>query len=258
VSYTYSVRYLLNNSSNHKGDGKGFFGIAPIQFPPSWQLPNLNGSDESLNRINNNFSKVTSLVGKEATRENFLKDFYKYRIIQLYTHATDSGSSGEPMIYFSDSTLSLSELIYGHKPVTSLVVLSACQTGLGRLYNGEGVFNFNRGFAAMGVPSSISNLWEIETQSTYELTELFYKNLAKGLAADLALQKAKKDFMSKGNRRNQLPYLWAAPILVGNSNYSIEENGFSWKWLMILIPILLLGFWWTRRVSTKSQMSNNK
>jgi CHAT domain-containing protein len=201
-----------------------------------------------LRRIDNYFDGSNNLIAESATRGKFLEQFHGYKVIQLYTHATDSGITGEPMIYFSDSILSLSELIYGRRPVTSLVVLSACQTGLGKLYNGEGVFNFNRGFAAMGVPSSISNLWLIETQATYKLTELFYKHLATGLSADLALQRAKKEFMNEGeSRRNQLPYLWAASILVGDSNFAIEEKTFSWKWLFVVIPLLMLASWWIKR-----------
>ena len=237
VSYTYSVRYLMFSTASHPSKNAGeFLGIAPLQFKPVFQLPGLAGSDESLSRIRNYFASNTSFVGEEATRNNFLLDFYKYRIIQLYTHATDSGSTGEPMIYFSDSTLSLSELIYGHKPETRLIVLSGCQTASGKLYNGEGVFSFNRGFAALGVPASVSNLWQVETQATYALTEGFYKYLAKGFTADVALQKAKKEFMHSGNsRRNQLPYLWAAPILVGDSGTIEEVTGLSWKWFLILV-----------------------
>ena len=54
-------------------------------------------------------------------------------------------------------------------------------------------------------------------KSTYRLTELFYKYLARNIPVDLALQKAKIEFMQTASRQNQLPYFWAAPILVGKS-----------------------------------------
>ena len=253
VSYTYSVRYLLqDHGQDIQSNNASFFGIAPIRFNAGWQLSVLNGSDESLQRIDNHFSKSTNLLAAQATRRNFLDKFDSYRIIQLYTHATDSGTTGEPMIYFADSTLALSELIYGSKPITGLVVLAACQTGLGKFYNGEGVFNFNRGFAAMGVPASISNLWLIETKATYRLTELFYKHLANGKPADVALQAAKKEFMREGeSRRNQLPYLWAASILVGDSEFTIEQKVFPWRWVLILVPAIIVLVWWRRKPSVK-------
>ena len=240
VSYTYSVRYLLNTTSNASSKSNySFLGIAPVEFKNEWQLPNLTGSELSLSKIRGNFSQAASLVANNATRNNFLKDFYSYRIIQLYTHATDSGNGGEPTIYFSDSTLALSELIYSQRPITRLIVLSACETGSGKLKNGEGVFNFNRGFAAMGIPSSISNLWEIDAKATYELTELFYQHLAKGLPTDVAMQHAKKAFMNK-DASHHLPYFWAAPILVGDSNDVIKVNSISWRWLYVLLPVMLI------------------
>ena len=124
-----------------------------------------------------------------------MHQFSQYRIIQLYTHASDSSINNEPVIYFADSALYLSDLISEHKSHTQLIVLSACETGIGKIYQGEGVFSFNRGFAALGIPAAITNLWSVDNTSTYLLTELFYKWLAKGLPTDVELQKAKLDFL---------------------------------------------------------------
>jgi CHAT domain-containing protein len=112
----------------------------------------------------------------------------------LYTHSSDSSGRGEPVIYFADSALYLSDLISEYKPLARLIVLSACETGAGKVYNGEGVFSFNRGFAAIGIPAAITNLWSVENASTYKLTELFYKYLTRGIPSDIALQKAKLEF----------------------------------------------------------------
>jgi CHAT domain-containing protein len=165
VSYTYSARYLLNDFKENSVNSNGFMGVAPVQYTNG--LPQLSGSDQSIQRMQGYFSVTASFVGNKATRNNFLNEFYKYKVIQLYTHATDSGYTGEPMIYFSDSALALSDLLPEKRPATVLIVLSACQTASGKLYNGEGVFSFNRQFAALGIPSSVSNLWQVDNQSTY-------------------------------------------------------------------------------------------
>jgi CHAT domain-containing protein len=242
MSYTYSARYLLMNfTSASSPSAQTFMGFAPVQFT---RLPALTGSDQSLIRIKNYFSNAISFVGDKASKNNFLQEFYKHKIIQLYTHATDSGSTGEPTIYCSDSQLLLSDLLPEKKPVTSLIVLSACKTAGGKLYNGEGVFSFNRQFAALGIPSSVCNLWQVDNRSTYKLTELFYKYVADGLPLDLALQKAKKE-LSK-NSENKLPYYWAASILVGQTN-AVHTQDSSWKWLGLIILLLILGFWNERK-----------
>jgi len=159
VSYTYSARYLLNNfASSSSASSHSFLGIAPVNYNNA--LAPLSGSDQSLQRMENYFHHSRNLVYAKATRENFLKEYSEYKIIQLYTHATDSGSGGEPVIYFSDSALAMSDLFYESRPATCLIVLSACETAGGKLYNGEGVFSFNRQFAALGIPSSIANLWK--------------------------------------------------------------------------------------------------
>ena len=164
VTYTYSARYLLNDfSASTAFNSYAFMGIAPVQYGNG--LPALTGSDQSLQRVQNYFSNATSLTGANASKNNFLKDYYKYKIIQLYTHAKGGGYADEPMIYFSDSTLSLSDLFYENKPSTRLIVLSACETAEGKVHNGEGVFSFNRQFAALGIPSSIANLWQVDNSS---------------------------------------------------------------------------------------------
>ena len=77
------------------------------------------------------------MISSDATRSNFLKKFYQYKIIQLYTHAAQNGLNNEPVIYFSDSIMRLSELISENKTLTKLIVLSACETGLGKDYRGK-------------------------------------------------------------------------------------------------------------------------
>jgi tetratricopeptide (TPR) repeat protein len=241
TSYTYSAKYLMNPFFDRNDSGaQVFFGVAPVTYPPYMQIAGLKGSDLSLARVRKNFRNASDLVYSEATRSGFMNQFSKYRIIQLYTHAVASGGNKEPIIYFADSTLSLSELLGENKPATRLIVLSACETGKGKLLPGEGVFSFNRGFAALGIPASVSNLWSVDDQSTYELTELFYKYLARNLPVDLALQKAKLEFVQTASKQNQLPYFWAAPILIGKSNSLHLDQAMSWIQLVLISLILAL------------------
>jgi CHAT domain-containing protein len=239
VSYTYSLRFLLNDFVKNKSPSTGnFLGIAPVRFPESFQMTSLQQSDASLNRILSNYNNSHNLIGTEASKANFLQQFPDYKIIQLYTHSSDSSNNKEPVIYFADSALYLSELIPENKNAVRLIVLSACETGNGKLNKGEGVFSFNRGFAALGIPSSIINLWSVDNESTYKLTELFYKYAAQGIPLDISLQKAKLEFIATSSKEKRLPFYWAAAILAGKTDaVEIERSSF---WLKIIIAAIII------------------
>lgn len=243
VSYTYSARYLANDFIAARANtGGNLLGFAPVYYNPDLNLPNLAGSDLSLKNIGEYIPGSNYLFSQNASRNNFLKQFPGYKIIQLYTHASDSSNKTEPVIYFADSALYLSELITDTKPVTRLIVLSACETGNGKLYQGEGVFSFNRGFAALGIPSSVANLWAVDNLSTYQLTEYFYKYLSQELPVDVALQKAKLEFLSKAAGEHKLPYYWAASVLVGKTD-PVDVNHSSW-WKLLLWSLVAIAAVW--------------
>ena len=244
TSYTYSVKYLTNQFTVNTTNSNSVLGIAPIQFKNNQDLADLSGSDNSLKTINSFFGNATNFVLEKATRNNFLQNFPGYNIIQLYTHASDTSSNGDPVIYFSDSALYLSSLIPDRKPVTQLVVLSACETANGKLYRGEGIFSFNRGFAALGIPAAISNLWSVDNESTYRVTELFYKYLSQGLPTDVALQKAKLEFINNSSsQEKKLPYFWAGSILTGKVD--VIKSGHSSPWIkFLIITIFVLAFFY--------------
>ncbi len=242
VSYTYSARFLLQPSSNVTNKNvKDFLGMAPESFHPKLKLSTLSGSIGSLQRLEKHFSNHSEYLAEQASRNNFLNEFGNYRIVQLYTHgAAINTSTREPVIYFNDSMLYLSDLMRSTKPATRLILLSACETGLGMVNRGEGVFSFNRAFAAVGIPSSIINLWSVENKSTYRLTELFYKHLSAGLPIDQALQQAKIEFIEKvPSKAYELPYFWAAPVLAGKTD-AIELNQDRNMSVMLLGSMIML------------------
>lgn len=252
ISYTYSARYLLNDFSIPPGrETHSFMGMAPVQFAGT-DLPELAESDGSLRSLTNYFSGADNFIGQEASRHNFLQHFTDYRIIQLYTHAMDDKAYGDPVIYFADSMLYLSELAGYRRPATSLVVLSACETGAGKFYQGEGVFSFNRGFAALGIPAAITSLWKADDKKTYALTSLFYKFLSAGEPVDVALQHAKLEFLTNGSKENMLPYYWAVPVVTGKIIDIPSAEGTSW-WLLIpamalvLVLVVVAVSWWRKK-----------
>ncbi|HEY4285695.1 MAG TPA: CHAT domain-containing protein [Puia sp.] len=241
ICYTYSARYFLDTAvESAAAAGKEFMGIAPVQYASYLNLPDLPGSSSSLDQIASLFGSPDKFTSGQASKASFLQNFSDYRLIQLYTHAVGNSPGKEPLIYFADSALALSELIPEKKPLTRLIVLSACETANGEFYQGEGVFSFNREFAALGIPAAVVNCWSVDNKATYQLTELFFKYLSQGQPADIALQQAKKEFIRHASGEQRLPYYWAASVLTGQATL-IPQRPSSRSWLyMLLFPAALL------------------
>ena len=258
TSYTYSAKYLTNEFTENTTASNTIFGIAPVQYKSYLNLAPLAGSDHSLNKIDDYFSNATNYVLGKATKNNFLQFFPDYAIVQLYTHASDTSANNDPVIYFADSALYLSSLLPDRKPLTQLVVLSACETANGKFYQGEGIFSFNRGFAALGIPAAISNLWSVENESTYRITELFYKYLSKGLPTDVALQKAKLEFINKSDSKvKKLPYFWAGAILTGKVDTFKSNHSLPWLEITIVLIMLLGVIFLVRKFLLQKKASQN-
>jgi CHAT domain-containing protein len=104
--------------------------------------------------------------------------------------------------------------IYNLKLRAELVVLSACQTALGKDIRGEGLVGLTRGFMYAGAPRVVASLWQIDDRASAEFMQRFYEGiLRQGLRPAAALQAAQIS-MSR-DRRWSSPYYWAAFTLQG-------------------------------------------
>lgn len=243
VSYTYSAYFLQHHFELGSSSDRIFMGVAPVRFSFSF-LPSLEGSESSLESIARFFSNRKLLIHENATKQQFLQQFHQYDIVQLYTHASDGGFENSPVIYFSDSALRLSELSPNSSSNTRIIILTACETAQGKLHQGEGVFSFNRAFAEAGVPAATVNLWSVDNQSAYKLTELFCRYVSEGFPLDEALQRAKLEFISNSEKDKRLPFYWAAPVLAGQIVTIDKNDNSGWVVYLPLLIAAIAGFLW--------------
>ena len=95
---------------------------------------------------------------------------------------------------------------------TELVVLSACETGLGEVQTGEGVFGLRRAFVLAGAKTLVMSLWKVPDRQTQELMVDFYRRVLEGQPRAEALRQAQLAMKSKYPN----PYYWGAFICQGN------------------------------------------
>lgn len=96
---------------------------------------------------------------------------------------------------------------------TKLVVLSACDTGIGDVKNGEGVYGLRRAFVLAGTESLVMSLWSVSDYATRELMSGYYKNLKNGIGRGASLHQIQLELMKKKGREH--PFYWAGFIQSG-------------------------------------------
>lgn len=96
---------------------------------------------------------------------------------------------------------------------TKLVVLSACDTGVGSIKNGEGVYGLRRAFAIAGAEAVVMSLWQVSDQVTRDLMQGFYRNLHNGAGRADALRMVQQELSRQPSRKH--PYYWASFIHAG-------------------------------------------
>ncbi len=103
---------------------------------------------------------------------------------------------------------------------TDLVVLSACETGIGEVKNGEGVFGMRRAFQYAGANTIVMSLWKVPDKETYELMQEFYANWMHGESKIGALRKSILRIMDRTRKKygSAHPYFWGGFILSGDPN----------------------------------------
>ncbi|MCT7992455.1 CHAT domain-containing protein [Laspinema olomoucense] len=188
----------------------------PSMGEPPQKLSPLPGAEKEAQDIAQ-LLNVTPLIGSQATKSAVVEKMPSSRIIHLATHGSFDPNRGIGSWLAltptdSDNGFLTAEEIFELELNAELVVLSACDTGRGRI-TGDGVIGLSRSFISAGVPSVLVSLWKVDDAATAYLMREFYENWLDGSDKAIALRQAMLNTM----QQYPAPENWAAFTLIGEA-----------------------------------------
>lgn len=221
ISYEFSAALLLNKKENDSQEPSIYL-CAPIQFSSNPNLAELPGTEKEVNAIAALFGKRSSYSLRNQANETVIKSdlLSNYQYLHFATHGIVDQENPESSQLFlnasekEDGNLYAGE-IYSLNLNAKLAVLSACQTGLGKVSKGEGVIGLSRALVYAGAQNIIVSFWSVADESTSQLMTDFYDFLLKSKNQNFKLALRQSKFKMIRDGKHSAPYYWAPFILIG-------------------------------------------
>jgi CHAT domain-containing protein/Tfp pilus assembly protein PilF len=189
----------------------------------------LSGTSLEADGIKSLFPEATVLKGRDATKAA-LEQLEAPSILHIATHGffvQETRGDTNPLLrsglalaganlrsdFQAEGILTASELSSLNLWGTKLVTLSACQTGVGEVRNGEGVYGLRRAVFMAGAETLVMSLWGVSDSVTRQMMTTFYSGLKRGLGRGEALRQAQ--LVMLGRKSRQHPFYWASFIQAG-------------------------------------------
>ncbi len=257
VSYSFSATILFEAEIPDRAKKK-LLAFAPTYSKTSGEIRVSGMSDinklDPLQNVEKEVSQITNLIrgsvfsGANATETNFKENASDYDILHLAMHTiVDDVEPLYSRLVFTRTKDSVNDgqlyayELYNLNLNAHMAVLSACNTGYGKLRKGEGVISLARGFIYSGVPSIVMTLWEVEDKSGAEIMTSFYENLETGMNKGKALQQAKLDYLAKSPQYRAHPYFWSAYVTIGDDAPLFDKYEKYYGSMTLLLTVLIFG-----------------
>jgi CHAT domain-containing protein len=157
------------------------------------------------------------LVDSQATKEQLINNLDETDVLHFAGHyVPNANSPAASKFVLSEGGLSVEEITERALPRTRLVILSACETGVERFYNGEGMIGAARAFLALDVPLVVASQWSVDSKASAELMINFHRyRKQKDLPTIAALRRAQIDLLSDEKSPFRQPFYWAGFLPIG-------------------------------------------
>lgn len=228
----------------NEGENHNFLAVRGKMDPGDVELEPLPYSGSEVENITTLW-QGSEYLGLEATESNFKQNSKNSKIIHLATHALlDDHNPMYNKIVFSNEDVEDGFLytyeLFDMQLSAELVTLSACNTGIGKFYEGEGMVSLATGFNFAGVENVVMSLWAVPDHTTADIMTRFYQHLHDGLSIPRALQQAKLDFINTHDSNLAAPYYWAG-FVVNTNRWPGANETKNWTTELLLITLTLVG-----------------
>ncbi len=188
------------------------------------------------------------LIGPQASETAFKELASGYEIIHLAVHGIgDTISALQSKLVFRNGNDTINDgQLYAHElygmdlEKLQLAVLSACETGIGKEFPGEGMFSMARGFAYAGCPSIVMSLWQVNDEFTAKVMDVFYQKLYDGESIPDAIREAKLSYLQESSILSAHPYYWSGFVSLGDPD-PVRKKGLIMYVLSGLLVMLVVG-----------------
>jgi CHAT domain-containing protein len=245
--YSFSFGY---STSTIIGSGKKIrFSNRIVAFTPYYNyekgtsLPGARNETSAIFKLFNG----TEYSGKNASKRNFMEALKSPAIFHLAMHSlSDTSNSRFSYLLFGQNEDKMNnEKLYNYeislnKIYSPMVVLSTCNSGSGKMYEGEGIMSLARGFILAGASSVVRTKWDINDESGSLIIKNFYYYLSKGISKDESMRLAKLDFIKSNPPYYSNPYFWAGYEVLGDNSQITTKNKFLYPAIIFLGLVI---FW---------------
>ena len=187
----------------------------------------LPGAEKEVHELAQRFPGARLFFRDEASKENFASNAPASRLVHIAAHAmADTLDPLHSKVLLADKDgkpnyLEAKDVLGMRLDNVAMIALSACESGLGRVENGDEVLGFTRSFLSAGTSTLLASLWPVSDAATEKLMTTLYTDLAKGIEVQDAMRDEQRAVMADPATAH--PFYWAPFNLIGNWRLQVTQ-----------------------------------